>query len=59
MIILNSIYTSGLVTFSLNNVLNPAVTISDGFIIKTYYDSLLLDATDESTLLNRTVSYTP
>lgn len=56
-IVLNKMYESGTIKFMINNIRNPPDLISDGFIIKSYYDGVLIDSTDESTLLNRTITY--
>jgi hypothetical protein len=40
-------------------VLNPFLSVSDGFKIKSFYDGVLVDASDESTLLNRTITFSP
>lgn len=45
-IILNKIYESGSITFMINNVKNPSTLITDGFMITTYYDGVLIDSTD-------------
>jgi hypothetical protein len=56
-IVLDSPYDEGVITFSIDNVVNPPWGVSDGFSISTYFDEVLLEATDESTLFNRTITF--
>ena len=45
-IVLNKIYESGAITFMINNIQNPSTLTTDGFMITTYYDGVLIDSTD-------------
>lgn len=55
-IVLDTEYSSGGIIVTIDNILNPDRGTTDGFIVQTYYDSVLLDNTDTTSTDSRTVT---
>lgn len=57
-ITLDTIYSSGGIIVNIDTVINPDKGTTSGFVVKTYYDGVMLDNTDTTTLTGRTVTLT-
>lgn len=55
---LDSSYTTGDISVTILNIPNPRAGVTNGFIVKTFYDGVFLDVTDTTSSLGRTCTIT-